>query len=357
MAINWRPLLDSIGIPWTDRSPNSISRSPVINCPFCQGTDPSEHLNLFAHGGYRCMRNAEHKGGNPFTVLRVLLPYSSPAEILEVLSDFETPDITPYVPQVKSVSQIQRMWNSFLPAAKNRHYTDYLFWRGFPDPIDTCQRYDLRYAPNGEWAARLLFPVVIDGQLVNWTGRDIRANPTLRYRTQSSEQSDLVYMPRAMRADAIIVEGPVDALKVAVAAEHMPISPIALMTTAFNEDKIWLVIRLLKNCHNIWTSFDPEVAPAYPTGPSLQPIALTNSPYRELNFWLATALKVGIVRRLRLPRGWEDLGAMDTSALAALLANPERGGNEQSYDPGQLTTYEQASRATREYQIKRASRK
>jgi hypothetical protein len=194
----------------------------------------------------------------------------------------------------------------------------------------------------GEWAARILFPIKLDGEVVSWTGRTISFHKT-RYKMQTVERQDLVYIPRDIRANVVLVEGPIDALKISAATEQMPWSAIALLSASISADRLWRVIDTIANARNVYTSLDPEIGAAYPTSRLTAPVSITNSPYREMNFWLASALKSANVSRLRIPYGQSDWGAMHTQDIVALLSDPYKG-NENGKRHRELVTYDEAKR-------------
>src|SRR5207248_325378 len=147
----------------------------------------------------------------------------------------------------------------FQPAADSDRCLAYLAGRGFPDPAAICRRYDLRFSPAGTWAGRLLIPIVgPDGEIATWTGRALSDKLQGRYWTQTADNNTL-YVPRQMRATMIILEGPIDVLKVAAATEHMPVTPIGLLGLDINEMKLFQLKQLLEQCTGYHVCFDNGV--------------------------------------------------------------------------------------------------
>ena len=63
--VEWRGLLDELGVRWTTKA--ATGAWVQIKCPFCQrdgNPDGGTHLGLHEDGGYSCLRNTAHKGGN-----------------------------------------------------------------------------------------------------------------------------------------------------------------------------------------------------------------------------------------------------------------------------------------------------
>lgn len=305
MPTDWRSLFNEVGVHWVDRGPNSMYGQPVIACPLC-GNDPSQHLN-FSDIGYYCLRNHGHGGSNFVFILRRLLPATSRTAILELLNRHATTEVSVRErPKPQPASVIEQKWSQFQPADTHPAYLDYLHRRGFPDPAVLCRRHDLRYALKGQWAARLLIPITdIDGSLLAWTGRAIR-DIQPRYLNLATHHDGLVYVPGAMRATALLVEGPMDALRVIQASRN--IAPIALLGLGTNPARLLRLAGrlggLLRNCREVLVCFDPGVPPAV---------------YKGLFVGLAQLRLSAIVRRLRLPPGWEDFGATPVDSLAVHL--------------------------------------
>jgi hypothetical protein len=187
-----------------------------------------------------------------------------------------------------------------------------LYERGFPDPEVVCQRYDLRYAPYGEWAARVLFPLTDHGHVMGWTGRAILPTLVPKYRMQDVQSSKgLIYQPRATRPVSVLVEGPIDALKINAACHHLPIAAAALTGLAISDwsaadparmvriDNFFqdAVIRLI--------ALDAAVSDA-----QADRMRWALAEFRGPNY---------IISRLRIPAPFNDPGAMDYLSIRRWL--------------------------------------
>ena len=230
-AIDWRSLFDELRIEWHDRGPNTAKGCVSIQCPWCGDADPSWHLLIReSDNSFRCLRTGgEHWGRNPTFLLRALRvsPQAAPQHIARHQGDLLPARVLKPVGDRKA---LQRQWNRFLPAAESEECLDYLQLRGFDDPPWVCRRYDLRYAPEGPWAAKLLFPVGRPDRLgYGWTARDVRPDPLLRYKTKVDDGEAAVYTPRPLTGTVVLFEGPFDGLKAAVVTEYTNISVIALL--------------------------------------------------------------------------------------------------------------------------------
>ena len=64
-----------------------------------------------------------------------------------------------------------------------RRFVDYLGERGFRK-VDVLGSFGLHYCSFGPWRDRIIFPVHRRGKLVAWTGRSIKPDAELRYKTE-----------------------------------------------------------------------------------------------------------------------------------------------------------------------------
>lgn len=240
---DWRRLFDTIRVPWVDRGKN-VGRDRVnIHCPWCGPNDPSEHLSISTiQPTYVCQRVTHHKGGRRPGLLKLLraLGVSNDEEANGLLDkNISQGPVTP-TSYGKELDAVMKEWAKFRPASESNYVLDYLYYRrGFPQPDVTCERYNLRYAPIGAWATRILFPLSYDGATVlSWTGRTL-TDKTPKYLNQDvQDMNGLLYIGRRPRRIAIIVEGPFDALKINVACEQLPVSAIALTGMTFSMNRI-----------------------------------------------------------------------------------------------------------------------
>jgi hypothetical protein len=206
--------------------------------------------------------------------------------------------------QVRPQSEAQRLWDRFESAADCRPALTYLESRGFANPRRTIDLYDLRIQFRGNWSKRILIPFRdAQGDIWTWTGRtwDNRLHP--KYLMDGEKIAGMVYQPRLARRIVIICEGPIDALKIAVATENEDISAIALSGKSINASKL-LMLRQL--CGNSLVVFAPDndvtVGEAY-----------------SLKSQLAMALESVHKGIMRLPQGYKDPGEMPLSKIPAWI--------------------------------------
>lgn len=158
----------------------------------------------------------------------------------------------------------QKRWATFVSAAHVPQAVDYMRdVRGFPDADDVCRRYDLRCATEGVWAQRVLMPIYANGQLITWHGRSMRGSLEPKYLAQAdgSIGATLLYVPGDAQpppgSRLIIVEGQMDALK--IAAARVPGTYAAALTgKAMGPEKVMRLRQLGQQCAEIGLSLDPD---------------------------------------------------------------------------------------------------
>lgn len=256
MAVDWKSLFSAMGVDWRDRGPNTTRHDVNICCPFC-GDDYGYHLGVSLRStAYFCFRNSEHGGRSAGWLLRHLGATSDEAESL--LKEYSDGAEIPVTKSAARPDDITRDWRKFHPASGSDACMDYLRSRGFSEPVVTSQRYGLRYAPIGKWARRLILPVTLDGSVVSWTARAIDEDRRPKYLMQSVVFPGLVYMPRLSRDTMVIVEGPLDALKIAACGlDH--VGAVALMGKALNSRKLLILTRLLADTRKVIFAPDADV--------------------------------------------------------------------------------------------------
>jgi hypothetical protein len=259
--VRWRELLDHLRVPWVDRG-HSASRGYIaIRCPWCGQADPSQHLRINEEiGAYHCLRGMGHGGYSPYYLLQALgVDRDDVAELLEIYGYTGTQRL-PERPPPQPTGPLARRWATFRPAATDREACDYLASRGFWRPAATAQEFDLRIGPGGRWSGRLWFPL-ITSSLVGFTGRAMRDQQP-RYMTESVDTC--LYLPRAPSLDdrlVIIVEGPIDALRLAdFVLDRYSILVVALCGLTITESKRLQFIALARLIPQFFVVLDSSVS-------------------------------------------------------------------------------------------------
>lgn len=307
VQIDWRDLLDSIRVPWRDKGSN-VSRGNInINCPWCVN-DPSFHLGI-AEGkeAYFCYREPNRHSGSNFIRLLIALKQNR-VEAFKLLNHYRRQtDIKVVEKTGFNPDQLQRAWDRFAPAASNQRCLHYLAQRGFPYPKIACEMYDLRVALNGPWTNRLLFPLKKDGSLHAWTGRALLPSMDLRYKTYSLGDLQTVYCPDASKPLAqtlVIVEGPLDALKVAYTCHRSPIRVAALVGKHLSAAKLLQLRALGAKCDKVLVALDADVS--------------MSAAYQILNE-IAQAIRPRKIARAKIPIGYGDPGDIPVGEVLSWL--------------------------------------
>lgn len=196
--VNIKQLLTKYRIEWRDRGPNCGKGQVNVCCPFCTD-DPSFHCAINESSGqYYCFRHTRHRGNNVSYVLKALkIPAIEYASIkLEQVEQTEYVDTRDYTE-----------FRYFTPAEESAEALAYLEARLFSEPITVCRQFNLRISKQGLWLGRLIIPLTI-----GWTGRGMRGQE-LRYKAWTN--SDSYFIHKQHSSSAIIVEGSMDAMRIA----------------------------------------------------------------------------------------------------------------------------------------------
>jgi hypothetical protein len=249
MAFDWIGFLNRYNITWVDKGRNVSSGNIAVQCPMCGHEDPSQHMTISLDGGgWRCWRNYEHRGKNPRRLVQALIHCSADeasaivgsrapelrsdeAFVADTLAALNGP---PAVQTVSTKLKYLREMRPLSAAGAGLYAYRYLQARGYTRlEIDkAAATYHLMFAGRGPFRYRIIFPITLNGKLVNWTGRTI-ANAVPRYRTLSTdpERSNKAGLPLAVKPVSellwnydllikvggrilVITEGPFDALRV-----------------------------------------------------------------------------------------------------------------------------------------------
>lgn len=302
MNRNWRALFDEIHIPWRDRGKNTSRGNINVCCPLCQNDD-GFHMGISeTKNAYYCFRNPRHSGTNVIGLLCLLGVSRSRA--IGLLNAYKSS--ARYIAPVRkeSLSDVESKWRQFFAASESARCVDYLERdREIPNALHVCRRYDLRYAREGKWANRLLIPIRVNDVVVSWTGRAIRSSLLPKYYMMPGSVDSLIYMPRPARKHLIIVEGPLDALKGAIATEHLDVSFLALLGKNLSYDRMFRIKQACVKTETIYLSLDNS-----------SDVFITHT-YQYINA-LAAHFNNCYVSRMRIPAVYKDVAEMSLSAIA-----------------------------------------
>lgn len=296
----------------------NVKRNEInVKCPFCGPRDPSYHMGLHPAGLWACWRNDQHSGSNPSYLIRRLLGVSpevakalvadrgktaSPIEELRARNrDLELSSSTLLMPQ--------RFPDEFRRPRKGDRFWSYLERRGFDDVRAVVRDYDLRCAMSGPQKLRVIFPIKINGSLVGWSGRAVGGSQA-KYKTWPAGDEAIgphVVYNQDQAAEGgivlVIVEGPLDALKLDFYGRDLGVRSVGLMGLNFSPGKLELIGDLADGFDRVGVLLDPEARRQALSGRG------------ALSFLPRRSLVPG-----RFLAGWEDPGALTPRAARNLAA-------------------------------------
>lgn len=331
---SWPRFLESQGITYVTRGPNTGPGQISTRCPMCGNADPSEHMSISLKGsGWRCFRNPRaHSGKARWRLIQALL-HCSAEEAHRLAGDDVTATPVDYdmvsrlsgllgltQPDSEKPTGLLTLPKEFKPVSSFGVFTQ-AFWgytmsRGYTaDQVGwLVQKYQLHYAVRGRFAYRLIIPVYdAEGRLMTWTGRTIRPGEKVRYKTLSSQPREGYRGPLAVKPPTtlllglpllltapnpeilVLCEGPFDAMRVSALGRHLGVYGTCLFGLNITEAQVLLVERLMVRFRRLVLLLDPDAE------------LVT---FRIKDQLLPMQVKVGI-----LPKGVKDPG--DLSKFAA----------------------------------------
>lgn len=260
IRFDWHAFCATYNVAFVTSGPNTARGHISIRCPYCGEADRSQHMGLSldpADPVWGCFRNSAHRGRNPRRLVQKLLGLSfDEAQRLVGTQAPPTDDgsMEAAIQRLGAVEEEREEPDAalafpaeFKAVVPGRGYADrfiaYLEGRGFLGAAgEVCDRYGLHYALTGDFAWRLIFPIHdVDGRPIGWTGRDIRPSAWLRYRTSTPLPNRVLYNAHlAVRNTGgmlVVVEGPVDALKVDYYGRALGVTSVATLGTALPRER------------------------------------------------------------------------------------------------------------------------
>ena len=211
-------LLEDIGITPKTSGKNVSLGWTEIKCPFPDCDDPSQHLGInLQTGAFHCWVCGEK--GNITKLIKTILDtnYSEARKTIEKFSD----DII-YVPQEKDPNSYPRGHN-IMPKEASYNlpqlHRNYLIDRNFdPDQIQKDYKIMSCYEI-GNYAYRIIIPVIIDGMIVNFTARDVTGLQDNKYKncpnlTAILHMKECLYNVDFIKDKVIICEGVMDVWRI-----------------------------------------------------------------------------------------------------------------------------------------------
>lgn len=211
MTFDGLAFLKEFNIPFVTHSPNVSQGWVGLKCPFCG--DKSDHLGLnLSVGAFSCWRCGSK--GTIETIQHLLgIPRQDASRIYaQFLVRKVGKNEASYRPKA-SASQVILPGRDF-----TRTERKYLERRHL---VSAIGRYDLRSGGiSGDWAWRIVIPIILNGVIVSATGRYIVKPPegVPKYKTLSHEHEIIHHKHLLFGLDyvedrIVVVEGPIDAIR------------------------------------------------------------------------------------------------------------------------------------------------
>lgn len=310
MEIDWPALLTDIRVEWRDRGANSSRGNVNIRCPKCGDADPSHHMGIaLAKEAYFCYREPNRHSGRSFVGLLMALGQTRDSAA-RLLNRYRLSGGSAAITPPSAIPKpITRAWDRFQPASHDPGCLAYLGGRGFGQPRSVCEHHDLRFAPVGVWAKRLLIPFTAGNAVVSWTGRAVSGHHHPKYLTHDIAGFQPIYCPdegKAGARDLVVTEGPMDALKIAYAMRFEPILAIALCGSYLGPQKLRRLRELAKGVTGLFLALDADANPG--------------SAFKLLAD-LAAAIKPRHAIRLRMPYGYKDPAEIPMGEIKSWIEN------------------------------------
>lgn len=267
---DWLDFVERNGIEHIDRGPN-VGRGEInIKCPFCGTADPSFHMGLsLSTGWWACWRNRHgHSGKSPLRLLVKLLniPYWKARQLAGLDVTYVDPEGFDALAarlmrreQLERPEQVQRRTLALPKCFKlierwgltRRHYAYLQDVRGFEQHTQVAiNKYLLLADPHGDDGQqdRVIFPYVMEDELVTWTGRAIY-NASIRYKDLQVVDSIVPPKETLYNHDVVIsggrvlcvVEGPMDTVKLDFAGAPWGVRAVGLSTNSMSEEQVWIL--------------------------------------------------------------------------------------------------------------------
>ena len=201
-------LLFNYSISYVTSGKNWAPGWVMISCPFCD--DPSHHGGLNIHDDYY---NCWRCGAKPLTLLLMkLLKIKSYSEVKKLIRQYSINFSDKAVK--KKATAIECKLPENCHELQHRH-KQYLTKRGF-DPEKLIETWGLKgTGAIGNYKFRIIAPILVDGIIVSYQGRDVTGRQTLRYKACSITQEmihhkHVVYGIDHVQKRCVIVEGIAD---------------------------------------------------------------------------------------------------------------------------------------------------
>lgn len=211
-------LLEDIGIKYKSSGKNVSSGSVEVSCPAKDCSDPSQHCGIHLEKGFFHCWVCGAKGNIVKFVMLVLKTNYHQAKItVDKFSD----DIIPYPQEITPASCLTN--RNIMPKEASYSlpelHSNYLRKRNF-DPIQIQRDYKIMACyTTGNYAYHIIIPIIINGEIVNFTARDVTEQQDNKYKNCPNNDvlismKECLYNLDSVKNKAIICEGVTDVWRI-----------------------------------------------------------------------------------------------------------------------------------------------
>ena len=281
---DWENFLNKHRIEYVTQEAANTGRDNIsIQCPFCGNSDPSFHMGISLKGyGWNCWRDHSHKGKNPARLVQAILKCSYHEAAVIVGQKHYVPD--DFMSQVSTMLSDKPEKENQLPLKVPKEFkkivfkpsctlaVNYLRRRGYSTKqISKLDEYDIRFCRTGfQFKDRIIFLIYYNERLVTWTGRSVHASESVRYKSLSTKNEEPPVATRSIKDCLLwydylstydyqtiyVVEGPFDALRIAVLGEPYGITATCLFGNNATVAQLDLLHGLLPKFSNKYIMLD-----------------------------------------------------------------------------------------------------
>lgn len=295
--IDWPTVLREQGVAFFDKGPSTSKGNIYVHCPFCGGADQGHHMGISIRDpwrGYGCWRNNSHRGKSPGKLLAAILNVSRQrAESIlgiegpALLEDSDVKGKLEALLSPKSLEETVKDKRELLfppeikplktREARQKMFIEYLKERGYShdDLVKLLPQYQIRYALQGLFKYRVIFPVYTMQGLTTWTGRSIVPGHEPRYLTLTTNPDtakggplakdtikDCLFNERwlySQEGKALIVsEGPFDAMRLDFVGRQYGVHATALFGKTVSDAQIEKLAELSSAYKRKFALLDPD---------------------------------------------------------------------------------------------------
>jgi DNA primase len=184
-----------------------------INCPFCEGSDPSNHCGISPHDFFNCYICGET--GHVVKLIRKLEGCTF-LKAQRIFDSFQHEDF--FEEEIRKdviKTSLPKECSSKFP----KNYLNYLKKRRF-DPNYLITKYNLKCCHNiGKYKFRIIIPFYFNDQLVTFSSLDITGKQEIKYKHQPKEEAIIPVKGSLFNIDScknkmVLVEGITDVWRI-----------------------------------------------------------------------------------------------------------------------------------------------